>query len=232
MSIERLNNSINVEKLTSAVLIVANITPLIGVLFYEWDLQNVMLLYWLENLIVGATNVVRILFIAADKNIFERLFTSAFFTIHYGLFCIAHGTLLFELLSIRIQGLDDMFSPIEMIQNGSLIVNYLQNSMGLTASFALFGMIISHAFSLRTHYFKGGEMKRITVSDAMTMPYQRIVVMHIGLIGGAFLIKEFGSTLLLLVALIVAKIAADVMFHRKEHRRLSANAIDEEEKVQ
>lgn len=229
MSIERLNNSIGVEKLTSSVLIIANLIPLIGVLFYDWDLQSVMLLYWLENLVVGAINVIRILFIAADKNIIERLFTSVFFTFHYGLFCVAHGTLLFELLSIRIDGLDDMFSPIAMIQNGSLIINYLQNTMGNTAGLALIGMIISHAFSLRTHYFKGGEMKRITVSDAMTMPYQRIVVMHIGLIGGAFLIEEFGSTVLLLVALIVAKIATDVMFHRREHRRFSAHDIDEEE---
>ncbi len=229
MATQSLNSVPEVEKLTSVVLIIANLIPLIGVLYYDWDLQNVMLLYWLENLIVGAVNVVRILFIAEDKHIFSRLFTSAFFTFHYGLFCVAHGTLLFELLSIRIEGLDDMFSPIEMIQNASSIFAFLQASMGGTASLALLGMVISHAFSLRTHYFKGGEMHRVKVSDAMKMPYQRIVVMHIGLIAGAFLIEEFGSTALLLVALIVAKILTDVLFHRKEHQRFSMHDTDEEE---
>ena len=210
----------DIEKLTSIILIAANLIPLVGVFFYGWDLKNVMLLYWIENLIVGAINIIRIVFIAADKKVLSRLFTSAFFTFHYGFFCVAHGSLLFELLSIRIDGLEDMFSPIDMLMSASLIINYLQNSMGGTALLALFAMLISHSFSLKMHYFKNGERHRMTVSKAMRMPYQRIVVMHIGLIAGAFLIEEFGSPMYLLVALIAAKVVTDVTFHRKEHQKL------------
>ena len=222
MTFTAVKNFTQTEKLTSIILIAANLIPLIGVVFYGWNLKGVMLLYWIENLIVGAINILRIVFIAADKNILSRLFTSAFFTFHYGIFCAAHGSLLFELLSIEIDGLGDMFSPIDMFLNVSLIIAYLQNNIGNTAILALFSMLISHGFSLKMHYFKNGERHRMTVSKAMHMPYQRIVVMHIGLIAGAFLIEGFGSPMYLLVALIAAKVFTDVVFHRKEHQKLQS----------
>ncbi len=212
------------DRLTSIILVVANLVPLVGVLFYDWELKNVMLLYWIENLIVGAINILRIVFMANDQHLLSRLFASGFFTLHYGIFCMAHGALLFELLAIRIDGLEEMFSPIDMLLNASLIIRFLQDTMGETAILALFAMLISHGLSLRMHYFKNGERRRMTVSKAMHLPYQRIVVMHIGLIAGAFLIEEFGSPLYLLLALIVAKVATDVVFHRKEHQKLRVKA--------
>jgi Family of unknown function (DUF6498) len=44
-----------------AALLVANAIPLIGVLFFGWSLITILVIYWLENGIVGFWNVPRIL---------------------------------------------------------------------------------------------------------------------------------------------------------------------------
>ena len=44
-----------------AALLVANAIPLIGVLFFGWSLLTILVIYWLENGIVGFWNVPRIL---------------------------------------------------------------------------------------------------------------------------------------------------------------------------
>ena len=50
------------EKLPSAwFLIVVNLIPVFGVFFLGWDAGNVIVLYWLENLAIGAVNVLKIL---------------------------------------------------------------------------------------------------------------------------------------------------------------------------
>lgn len=44
-----------------AALLVANAIPLVGVLFFGWSLLTILVIYWLENGIVGFWNVPRIL---------------------------------------------------------------------------------------------------------------------------------------------------------------------------
>ena len=220
---EELKQFVASDRLTSILLLGANFIPLMGVLFFDWDVQTIMLLYWVENLIVGLMNIVRILFLAQSKSFLNRLGSAAFFTVHYGMFCMAHGSLLFSLLNIEIAEISGSISPIDMLQNLPAVYLYLQQLLGVTASVALLGMLLSHGFSLNTHYFKAGERHRLTVSKAMHLPYQRIVVMHLGLMGGVFLIEGFDSPALLLVALVVAKIVVDLTFHRKEHRGLRSS---------
>jgi hypothetical protein len=41
-------------------LLVTNAIPLIGVIFWGWSLFAILLLYWIENGIVGAINVLKI----------------------------------------------------------------------------------------------------------------------------------------------------------------------------
>ena len=52
-----------------------------------------------------------------------------------------------------------------------------------------------------------------------TIPYGRMVVMHIAIIAGAFLTITLGSPLGLLVVLIALKTAIDVKLHLWEHKK-------------
>jgi len=49
-------------------LLIANIIPLFGVLFLEWDAFSIVLLYWAENLVIGFYNVLKIAFAAVPRS--------------------------------------------------------------------------------------------------------------------------------------------------------------------
>src|SRR6185436_3042508 len=52
-----------------AGLLIANAIPLIGVLFFGWSLITVLVLYWLENGIVGLWNIPRIWLAGGDDDV-------------------------------------------------------------------------------------------------------------------------------------------------------------------
>jgi hypothetical protein len=66
MSVDQLGRAYQAYRRTAgsrsvALLLVANAIPLIGVVFFGWSLLTILVIYWLENGIVGFWNVPRIL---------------------------------------------------------------------------------------------------------------------------------------------------------------------------
>ena len=48
-------------------LILVNLLPLAGVLYYDWDPKQVFLIYCVETLIIGAFNVIKMLVVLIHK---------------------------------------------------------------------------------------------------------------------------------------------------------------------
>ena len=46
---------------SSIVLIVANLLPLLGVIFLDWDAFSIVALYWVENVVLGLINVLKLI---------------------------------------------------------------------------------------------------------------------------------------------------------------------------
>jgi hypothetical protein len=82
---------------------------------------------------------------------------------------------------------------------------------GLT--WALLALTASHLFSFFTNFIGRGEYRRVTVPLLMFQPYGRIVVMHIAILFGAFLIMALGSPVWMLVILIIGKTIMDLGLH-------------------
>jgi hypothetical protein len=89
-------------------LLVANAIPLVGVLFFGWNVWTILIVYWLENGIVGFFNILKMAKAegepdgaAATMTLNARPIggTSAstkaslipFFVLHYGIFWAVHG---------------------------------------------------------------------------------------------------------------------------------------------
>ncbi len=51
------------------VLVLANLVPVIGVLFLGWDVATILVLYWIENGIVGLLNIPKILLARGALNV-------------------------------------------------------------------------------------------------------------------------------------------------------------------
>ena len=74
------------QRASAIVLVLANLVPLFGVLLFDWQVFDIVLLYWVENVVIGLVNVVRMLICGPVR----RYPLVAFFILHYGIFCFAH----------------------------------------------------------------------------------------------------------------------------------------------
>ncbi len=55
----------------------------------------------------------------------------------------------------------------------------------------------------------------------MNRPYKRILVLHVAIIGGGFLVMALQSPLSLLIILVALKICLDIYLHHRSHRHES-----------
>jgi hypothetical protein len=78
-------------------------------------------------------------------------------------------------------------------------------------------LFISHGISFYTNFIGEREYEGATVSGLMTAPYNRIIVMHLTLIFGGWIILLIGMPTGALVLLLLLKTAADLHAHRHEH---------------
>lgn len=206
-----------VPKKSSSVyaLVIANIVPLFGIIFFGWDATMVLYLYWAENIVVGFYTVLRI--VAVRASLGKKLVTIPFFIFHFGFFTFGHGVFVFVLSRIASGERTMPANPTDAII-----------SMIQLIGFALFPIFISHGISFWKNYIGNNEYTRDNIDSIMSRPYSRIVVTHITLIigGGAVIASSqtpFGESLaaklVLPTLLIVLKTAMDVTRHIKSHSR-------------
>lgn len=187
---------------SSVLLVLANLIPLAGALFYGWSVFEIVLVYWAENLIVGVYTLFRMLLAGGNRDpvsLVGKLFSSGFFAVHYGIFCLVHGFFVFSLLG------GSGPSGAEAFDRGMIP--------------ALIALVASHGFSFVKNYLIGGEFRDATVQTQMFSPYPRMVVLHVAILFGAFAIQALGSPLAMLLILIAGKTVLDVFLHRWSHRK-------------
>ena len=204
-------------------LIGANLVPLIGALFYDWDASLVLALFWIENLIIGAFNLIKMLILAAREMRPNGLFLCFFFVLHYGLFCSAHGLLLWDLLNLGKVGAsvyfgDIGFGPLELFAEGATVLIGFIDVHGSAILLGIVALALSHLVSFIEHFILRGEIFSLTNRDMMARPYGQILAMHAGLILGAVAIDKFGSTAALLAVIVGLKLFIDFMQHKRRHK--------------
>ena len=193
------------------LLVAANLLPLAGVFLWDWDVFFLLLLFWCENVIIGLFGIARLVVAASNDTLREGLLLPLFFLVHYGGFMFGHFMVLFGMYSGNFEGAGNHAQPEDYYR---LILDNL-NWVALVALF------ISHGWSFIENYMGRSEYERLSPMQAMGLPYKRMAITHVALIlGGFFLIKN-GQPLAGLIILVLMKIALDIAFHQKEHRKLA-----------
>jgi len=196
-------------------LVVANLIPLIGVLFFGWSVWNILVIYWLENGIVGLINVLKMAVATGDEvtpgvtfMVNGRPATSAtkmglipFFIVHYGIFWFVHGIFVLTLPAFFSLMSDDGMT----LDLGPVV-------------FAALGLAISHGLSFWWNFLHGGEYRRTAAAALMFAPYRRLVALHITIIFGAFAVMFTGAPAAAVAVLVAIKTAIDLGLHLAEHR--------------
>jgi hypothetical protein len=167
-------------------ILLVNILPLAGVLFFGWSVFEVLFLYWFENVAVGITQFVRIVICmrttkAKDGN-------PVFFLLHYGLFTFVHGVFVVSLFAPEgdAWGLGAGFlAPVAAI-------------MGWQVAALVLDAIRSEGFKDRTP------------TGLLFEPYPRVLALHITVIAGGFLVMLMGSPVWALAILVALKTLSDL----------------------
>jgi hypothetical protein len=197
-------------KPTLIVLILANLVPLYGVLFLHWKVFPILFVFWIENIIIGIYNLIKMVYCQGFKKELWgiKANTIMFFSLHYGIFTLVHGMFIVVLFS----GIMDKNGSID---GWSTFVNYLSNFNLILAVIAL---TISHGVSLWLNYFGSGEYKDTTLTQLMTQPYGRVVITHLTIMASGLLLKVLNAPLVGLIVLVILKMGLDILSHISQHR--------------
>jgi len=192
--------------LSGGILIISNIIPLAGVLFFHWELIDILLLYWLESAIIGFFNIFRLVMVEARTS----MLMVPFFTMHYGIFMFGH---FFFIVLINYLPNPQASVPFEIVMNDLRLFVLPRLYLPFLAIF------FSHGYSFITNFIGNKEYRLSKTSDLMSAPYKRVIIMQFALIAGSFSFVAFNRPAYTLLILIVLKIIIDLTTHLKEHSK-------------
>lgn len=188
-----------------AIAMLANLVPLIGVVFFHWDPKRIFTVYCLETIIIGFFTVLKMFLVgtaqgkhvwndANDKKVYAGTLVFVFFFIfHYGLFVTVQTSMFFALADIGnispFSGYRELFA---YLQNREIII--------LLATF-----ITSYAISDFGVFVINQDYKTEPMGLVMFSPYGRIFIQQFVVILGGFLLHFFNGALFMCV-FIVTKI--------------------------
>jgi hypothetical protein len=195
-------------------LVFANLVPIVGVLLFHWEVFPLMFLFWSENVIIGAFNVLKMLLADPESPVgwIGKVFIIPFFCVHYGMFTFVHGVLVIALFGGGLRPGTGFPTPETFWQIAH--ENYL--------GWAILGLVISRGISFTTNYLGNGEYRRANLQQLMAQPYGRIVVLHLTILFGGFLMMALHSPVWGLVLLVGLKIVLDLRGHFAERKKFAA----------
>jgi hypothetical protein len=202
------------------IMIAANLLPLIGVLFWGWDVFLLLVLYWLETAIMGFWIIVAILIdphqtIGPTAKQTSRTFLVLFLTAHAGVFMAVHFMFLWALFAGHwanvVHGPTD-FVRVIIVDSGLWI--------------PLIALFVSRGVSTLLPLLNPGSLPVWLAPQPVHIPdpnpfsgqrllggfYKRIIVMHLTLIFSGFVAGAVGS-IVPLVLMIAIKIAIELRLH-------------------
>jgi hypothetical protein len=226
---------------SALVLVAFNLIPLAGVVLWGWNVATLLVLYWVENGIVGILNVPKMLLARGpigpgegELRINGRVSTSnvgqvVFFLIHYGIFWVVHGVFVFSLAAFAAfsgHGFGDgAIQPVVPDGIGGVFPGpgEATSSAGVrgpdksAVAWGALGLAISHGASFVVNYLGRREYLRVSAGRQMFAPYGRLVILHMAIIFGAFVSLTIGSPIGALIVLVILKTIVDLTLHLREH---------------
>lgn len=217
---------------TSFVAIVlSNLIPVFGVAFLGWDAVQILILYWVENLVIGILTLPRILAARAPDirqqgthdpfaqaqvaGLGNRAFTGCFFVVHYGIFCIGHAVFAFMLAGDFVE------------REGAGAPGVWERTFGSSGFYwAILAIAVLNVVSQVRDWWVPGKWREAIPTVEMFRPYGRIFVLHITVLLGAWVLASTHAptyaVLLLCVLKAVAELGGLAVFSGLDRQKTSA----------
>jgi hypothetical protein len=214
-----------IPKSASAItLIIANLIPVMGVLFFGWDLFSIMLLYWFETAIIGFFIILKLIVSAFLNNNTLKIknktlagpaskimvfFIIIFLMFHSSGFMFGHIIFIFVLFGPHNLLLSQPFSVTT--------INFILGILGKVFIGALM-LFFSHGYSFFHNFIERKEYNSTNTGSTIGFLYGRIILMHIVLIASGLFVGLLGAPVIGLIMLVVIKTIVDTIAHIKQHK--------------
>lgn len=201
-----------------ALVVVLNLIPVVGVIFWGWSAFALIVLYWLENLVIGVRTLASMFASAAMKgggSWLGTLFTGAFFAFHYGLFCFVHGIFVMALFGSGAGGdsIVDLAGAVGML---------FATQTNLLIGFA---SIVAWQVVQFVRFLASGDARTSNAMELMASPYPRIAVLHMTILLGGFVLLLLNQPVAGIVVLALIKAAYDIADVLRDPRPLAESAV-------
>jgi hypothetical protein len=222
-----------VSRSALVALVIANLFVALQTLRHEWGFYEVMLVYWVEVVILGLYNVLRMLIVGVAGaaplgawaarwvdlgSALNRLALTAigigFFAVKFGGFALTIG--LFVLL---------LPALLHMEGDSGASLHRALVTAGPGVLVAAGALCLSHGVSFVRNFLAGREYDRVDVVSLAFWPYARMsLVAGILLLGLALgrLLPGLGRHAAFAAVMVLLKLGADTVSHVFEHNRLAA----------
>lgn len=186
-----------------------------GVLVLGWPVFAVMALFWFENVVIGVFNLLKMLVSGARLGVgglIGAVALGTFFTFHYGMFTAVHGVFVVALFGGELgEGAmaGGLFEPLFR-----MLDRLLASGDGALAAAAIVAL---HAAG----FVRWGFDTRAAptpLKELMGAPYGRIVVLHVSLIAGAFLVQILKAPVAGALLLVALKLGWDLITLKRSQR--------------
>jgi Family of unknown function (DUF6498) len=185
------------------LILIVNLIPVYGVLYWDWQGFDLLFLYWLENWIVGFFMILRLVIhrYQGVGDVIGTILTMPFTAFHYSAFCIGHGIFILVLFK-KIDG-----DPL--VGMWSLVISLVQTP---EIMFALAGLLLTHFIRWIKTIIKAPFYPGPVIGSA----YGRILLTHLTIFACAFGLFWLGSSEFGLLFLVLVKLAIDLILFRRE----------------
>jgi len=202
------------------LIIVANMVPVVGAVFFNWDTRAILPVYWAENVIIGVFTVLKMLkaqgagkpikAIVMGKsqmlsNNSLKNFMAVFFSLHYGIFSLVHGIFIVVITAMSIGFEKDLSS--------SVIIGFFLNFF-----ISVIFIFISHTFSYFSNYIGKKEYLQTNQYSLMFRPYPRIFITQFTIIIGMNIMLQMNNAQWIFYLLVAFKTLVDIIQHVWVHR--------------
>jgi len=224
-------------RLPLIALVLVNMIPVVGVLYFEWDAFVIVALYWAESIIIALHVVLRTIFAPARRvRLKYKLIGIPIFLWFFGWFISGLGTaiifffIIFPIAFLHEQSWtlplleDDFFQvswpgPLGLFQLGIDSGKLMYYMMPQRAILVLFCLMISHGLSFIIDYILGGGRNYVDIRMLMGVPISRVLILHLSLMVGGFLIIIFKPHVTVLVCLVILKCLIDAKLYLSQQRK-------------
>ena len=212
-------------KISLAFLLLANLVPLICIIFFDWSAATILVLSCLENILIGILNVPKMALCPILSPAGRE--TVAKSKLSHGKPHSIVGSITLKILTIPV--LSQIYLAFVYTQ-AFLLMAILNRIPGAIESIrvagfpvALSALMVSHGISFFVNFIGRGEFRHTSFMAQAFRPYRRVFVMTFTVAVGGGLSIMLESPVWALVVLVLLKIGTDVRAHIAEHKKCLEN---------